>query len=71
MLSDEMKEKAAEARREGYVVIDVSNPVPLGSLIKMMKGIFPTHTLDQLAITQAEDDCVVIAAKIGIQTKLA
>ena len=46
-------------------------PIILGSLVKMVEVVFPTHTLDELAIIQAEEDVIVIGAKLGKQTRLA
>lgn len=70
MVSQESKEKAGQARRDGYLVLDVSEtPMRLGALLEFVQEIFPNHTLDQLAITQADEDQFVIAAQLGIETK--
>lgn len=67
MISDSLKEKAMQSRLEGYMVFDLEGgPIRLAHLIAMAQDIFPHHELDQLAITQAEDDQFVLAAELGI-----
>lgn len=57
MIDNELSKKADEARRDGYTVLSVAEgPVELSTLIKFAESLFPNHTLDQLAITQAEED---------------
>jgi hypothetical protein len=69
MVTDEMKARAEQARRDGHIVFDVEGgPVRLGGLLSLVQDIFPNHTLDQLAITQAEEDKFVIAAETHIRT---
>ena len=70
MVSRELQEKADQARRDGYMIFDLEGgPMPLGNLIQIVQDIFPNHTLDQLAITQADEDKFVVAAELGIETK--
>jgi hypothetical protein len=70
MVSDKLKEKAEQARRDGYVVFGVhEGPMLLGPLLELVKDLFPNHTLDQLAVIEADDGEFVIGAQLGIQTK--
>jgi hypothetical protein len=70
MIDQNLKDKVAESRRDGYIVFDVQEgPITLGAALALVKDVFPTLSLDQLAIIQAEDDQVVIAAAIGSQTQ--
>lgn len=70
MISQELKDKADQARREGFIVLGVhEGPLRLGLIVQLVQDIFPNHTLDQLAITEAEDGEFVVAAQNGIETK--
>jgi hypothetical protein len=70
MISQELNVKAEQARRDGYVILSVEEgPVRLHLLVEFAQSLFPNHRLDQLAITQAEDDQFVIAAELGTSTK--
>lgn len=71
MISQHLKEKAEQARRDGYVVFNVSaeSPMRLDHIIQLVQDLFPNHKLDQLAITQADEDQFVVAAELGIGTK--
>lgn len=70
MVTDEIKARAEQARKDGYIVLSVEGgPMRLGGLLSFVQDIFPNHTLDQLAITQAEEDKFVIAAETSIVTK--
>lgn len=69
MVTDEMKAKAAQARQDGYIVLDVTEtPLRLSVLLSFVKDIFPNHDLDALAITQADEDQLVVAAETHIVT---
>ncbi len=70
MQTHELKDKAEQARRDGFVIVDLEgSPFRLDQLLTFVKSIFPTHTLHQLAITQAEEGQFVIAAELGTETK--
>jgi hypothetical protein len=70
MVTDEMKAKAEQARQDGYVVLSVEEgPMRLGKILSFVKDIFPNHTLDQLATTQADEDQFVIAAETCVVTR--
>ena len=70
MVPQELKDKAEQARRDGFVVVDLEGgPFRLDHLLTFMQSVFPSHTLHQLAITQADEGQVVVAAELGIETK--
>ena len=70
MVSQNLAEKAAQSREDSYIVLDVSDkPMTLSVLIEFAESIFPMHSLEQLAITQADEDQFVIAAELKIGTK--
>lgn len=70
MVNDDQTTKASEARRDGYVVLDVTGgPIRLSSLLTFAQDLFPNHTLEQLAITEADDDEFVIAAETAVTTR--
>ena len=56
----------AQSRSDGYVELNLGGgPLRLNTLLEFVQDIFPNHTLAQLAITEAEENIVVIAAEIG------
>lgn len=70
MVSDKLKEMAEEARRDGFMIFDTSGgPIRLDGLFQLVQDIFPTLSLHQLAIIQAEDDKFVVAAELDTKTK--
>jgi hypothetical protein len=72
IVSKELAAKAEQSRRDGYIELSLSEgPILLSELIVMARSIFPNHSLEQLAITEVDDDndTFVIAAQLGIETK--
>ena len=61
MVSDELKKKVEQTRRDGYMVFDLSgNPISLAVFMTIIQDVFPNHQLEQLYFTQAEEDQFVV-----------
>jgi hypothetical protein len=69
MLTEEMKKKGEQSRRDGYIAFSTSGkPLTLDKLILFVQDIFPNHGLHQLAINYADNDQFVVVAQLGIST---
>lgn len=64
-----IQERIDDDRRDGGSIFSVQDrPLKLSALIEFVQAVFPTHTLDQLAITEADEGQFVVSAAEGTRT---